>query len=420
VDSVVPSSTTHPANAAILIEGQTLDGYALVATIDDEPAILRRDERLSRYSPADDAYYVIALRLEPVPAPGQIVTVSGNACIYDADESCEQFSLVYTATEPDDVPPPPPEAWWWDGYVDVFAFEGNVDDYVAASCSGLPQRGSINVSANLGASAKAAKTEALFLHASARRRSGAKDEFQDFVQIAEPTEHVHFELDANQVGENSTTIEYCVQVELLDLAGNSSGLEEMCAPCSITRTTDSETLRCYPDNGFCGSSVDVAEKEAVCFEEPPEAGIMGDAGPASANARDAATAEPADERTPKPSRAAQGEDGDDYDSTRCGFTAGVQRQRISNGDSRWAWPRSHTDDGRGERRGSIQAAPSDFATTAHAEAERFAALRRQESLCLSHSRSRDGSPARHRRLAPLSLHVWRPSQAPHPTRGRPL
>jgi hypothetical protein len=258
VESVIPAHGTHPANAAIQLRGSVLDNYELIATIDGEAAQTIVDERLSREVEIDGGYEVLTLRLKPEPVAGQRVTLSGNACAFNPDDSCEQFSVTYEATEPDLTPPDPPEEWWWGVYFHLPP--DDLAEYWSTAASGyLAYYASIHVNAT---TATLDGQGPLFL------RAWHSKEIDSASEVADSAAEVEFTLLQSELNENVVSGDFCMKVELLDLAGNTSGVAKKCHPCSVARSTKVGYEACYPDDGVCSSTAEAHVEDPACFADP--------------------------------------------------------------------------------------------------------------------------------------------------------
>ncbi len=104
VTKTIPTTDEHPSNAAVVFFGESLTTTIATATIDGVAASLVLDDSLSH--PYDTlgppAFYVMALRLEPEPMPGQIVAIDATECCYGERNGCRPLHIEYTATEPDE------------------------------------------------------------------------------------------------------------------------------------------------------------------------------------------------------------------------------------------------------------------------------------------------------------------------------
>jgi MYXO-CTERM domain-containing protein len=100
---IVPGDGEHPSNAAVLIFGGALRPDALTATIDGIAAEIYIDTALARPDGHfANAWQLMPLRLDPQPTPGQTVAFTGNAC---GEFECGggELEITYVATEPDEA-----------------------------------------------------------------------------------------------------------------------------------------------------------------------------------------------------------------------------------------------------------------------------------------------------------------------------
>jgi len=105
--SIPDHGTTHPANAAVLLEGYDISLDAVTVTVDGAPAALIEQPPL----PWINGVFV---RIEPQPQPGQTVVIEGDFCPQPGE--CEPQQIPFTATDPDLTPPAPITAFSFDIY----------------------------------------------------------------------------------------------------------------------------------------------------------------------------------------------------------------------------------------------------------------------------------------------------------------
>jgi hypothetical protein len=107
VSSVVPADAgPYPANAAIVVRGHRLLPDQLVATVDGMPAMLVVVPELSLADTVfTEQFRTLAVRVDPMPMPGQTVTVAGDPCDIDPPQTCPALDVEYVAGPPDDAPP---------------------------------------------------------------------------------------------------------------------------------------------------------------------------------------------------------------------------------------------------------------------------------------------------------------------------
>lgn len=276
---VSPSSDTYPANAAVILQGYSLSEWELTATVDGEPVTLTVDEGLSDYPAGDWAYRILALRLEPEPLPGQTVTVSGNPCAY---ATCGDVAVSYVASEPDETPPEAPLEWWWSlrYYEPVPDEEADFVD----TCGYLRRAATIAMQGTLANVPEDGDDPVFFSvsvtpETSSLSERGRSARGYDLYAVRDTALVGSLYLFTDQVEYPVTKNEYCVRVELLDRAGNTSGVEEKCIPCDISADVDGETLQCHPEGGICADGAPAESTDAECFAAatPTEGTTGGDA-----------------------------------------------------------------------------------------------------------------------------------------------
>lgn len=101
----------YPANAAIIVQGQGISLTDAAVTVDGAPATLK-DVSTTFFA----GLGIFAVTVEPPPAAGQAVAVTGTFCM--AGSGCPPVALHYVATAADTVAPKP---------IDLVGF--NVHDY---------------------------------------------------------------------------------------------------------------------------------------------------------------------------------------------------------------------------------------------------------------------------------------------------
>jgi MYXO-CTERM domain-containing protein len=99
VSSIVPSAEEHPANAAVVLFGSGLRPDALTATVDGHAVDIVVDEGLAMPGFGSD-WSILPLRFEPSPSPGQTVSVTGTACDPAGPPTCE-VAITYVAGDAD-------------------------------------------------------------------------------------------------------------------------------------------------------------------------------------------------------------------------------------------------------------------------------------------------------------------------------
>lgn len=300
VDSVVPSDGGHPANSAILLLGWSLSATKLSATIDDAPVTVVIDEAASEWRDSDFAYSTLALRLDPEPLPGQTLSLSGDPCEYDftRGESCDGFEVTYVAEEIDEVAPVAPSQWWWDGW---FVPEAPDELLPNGSCKDMATLGDLTVSYTFGDDLVVDDSTDLLVRIWSTPESDSTAYVPAVRAIRSAADAMWLPLFIDQTRYPIAESPACIHIEVVDLAGNSSGVLESCEPCSVQ--FGSINPACYPVGGHCGESAPEHETSEGCYShpvphEPPDAatqptlpdGSERDAGSAAENEREDARA----------------------------------------------------------------------------------------------------------------------------------
>ena len=119
VFSTIPAEgQKYPGNAAVILHGQGISLTDASVTVDGQPATLK-DVSKTLF----DGLGIFAVTVEPTPAAGQAVTVTGTFCA--GGPGCPPVALHYVATAADTVAPPS---------IDLAGF--NVHDYTDFKSSG--------------------------------------------------------------------------------------------------------------------------------------------------------------------------------------------------------------------------------------------------------------------------------------------
>ena len=281
-----PSEATHPANAAIILVGGMLQPsrsrpWGLQATVDGVAVEISPDETLSYYFPPDDANVVLALRLTPEPMPGQTVRLWGDACVSYALERCP-VDLTYTATVRDDTPPPPPTGWW-----DYQPRTPWGDPWSLDSCSRYPELGSARGEIAIPMEALP-PADRVYARVTPVPRSSAYGEVSQWVGPVEAVSMtIGASVDVTQVGDPPDPTRFCIEVELVDAAGNGAGAVRLCPMCRIDRNPRwGEEDWCYPDARHCPMHLAPASPAELCTPPMADAGVGAsvDAGPDAGSA----------------------------------------------------------------------------------------------------------------------------------------
>lgn len=100
VFSTIPGEgQNYPGNAAVILQGQGISLTDASVTVDGQPAALK-DVSKTLF----DGLGLFAVTVEPTPAAGQAVVITGTFCM--AGSGCPPVALHYVATAADTVAPP--------------------------------------------------------------------------------------------------------------------------------------------------------------------------------------------------------------------------------------------------------------------------------------------------------------------------
>jgi hypothetical protein len=293
--SVTPTTGQHPANAAVVIQGYGLGTYGLSATIDDSLVELELDEELSMLSQIGAGHDTVALRLSPPPNPGQRVVISGNPSALGW-EAPGTFLVEYVADEADVTPTLPP-SWWWD----VTYYEPFDDPDLIDSCGFYPSAGQGAITVRLDEEATVDRPAFVRFSVSPETWPlGSSFQRVEFAMSQEFT--TGFTLYTDQLGEPVEETRLCVELELLDAAGNGSGRVERCLPCRMDlREQGTSGEWCRPTEHECPSEDPPETPGGSCDEpqtidaggpgepeDPPESGEQEPTPTTSEGPRDAA------------------------------------------------------------------------------------------------------------------------------------
>jgi hypothetical protein len=218
---VIPVGAEHPANAAVILRGAWLSADGIAATIDGVPVQVVIDESLSiarGITPA--GWSVLALRLEPAPAAGQSVVVSGSPCGEDP-EPCPAIEIAYVATEPD---------LSFDGLSPEFSFD--LLRYTTAWQTSCGDYGSvIRTTFDLTTGDLEGEAFVMFeIHARNYPNGITDDRVIREDASALPPFSVHY-LEPELIGDAFPLDGWCVQYDLYDAAGNPGTSIASCDAC---------------------------------------------------------------------------------------------------------------------------------------------------------------------------------------------
>ncbi|MBK8260558.1 MAG: hypothetical protein IPK80_04370 [Nannocystis sp.] len=259
----MPSSdSSYPSNAALLFWGYDISLAGVSVTIDGEAAALAP-------APFADSWATLAAVVEPAPAPGQVVVLSGDFCL---GGGCEH-TLSYTASAADLVAPIPDPAG---SFFAVF-------DHGDVQSSG----GDCLVDHDLTIYVHVALDEAAPGSAPGLTRASAGS-----VSGGSFGGRVPIPLVVSQLGGKDPT-SLCFTVEALDLAGNAAPAFELCNACyyrADDAPNDGYTIIPEPEWG----AMDLAPGGACAAAgettgDTGDTGDTGSTGDSSASSVDSAT-----------------------------------------------------------------------------------------------------------------------------------
>jgi MYXO-CTERM domain-containing protein len=266
-DTLPANGATWPANAAVALLGPGLTWDGVTATVDGAPVRLVPTPDLDFAAWPGDGFSAPApwttARLDPAPAPGAHVVVTGDACT-DGDRCA--LHLEYTAGPADEVAPPTPGGVWFD----LFAHGPVSHGEDCVSWGDAEWRVHFEVAADSGTgAAEVLRLEAVTDGMAARTLRALPFTAGAQMQVVEGR-IAHDDAGA-PLPEAS-----CVRVVAYDLAGNRASLGEVCPPCHFIADEQpreqAPPVPAYgPDNAWPGG---------VCAESAaPDAGPPADAGP---------------------------------------------------------------------------------------------------------------------------------------------
>ena len=204
---------THPANAAILLDGYGADPELLTVTVDGQAARLVRAFEIK-----DDAWWI-----EPPPSPGDQVKLEGIPC---PGGDCGPFAVEFTASEPDRTPPLAPTGAWFGIYDHVDTTEGRGD------CS---EHGSTTVFTHLADGWRDDGGSRVLVRVAVY---DARDsEPVDAFGVSRRADRVTLWSDGLK---REDAEHYCLRIRVTDLAGNAAPVVDACTPCGFK--TDPEGL----------------------------------------------------------------------------------------------------------------------------------------------------------------------------------
>jgi len=226
---------SYPANGIVLLFG---DGVALDATVtvDGAPASLVQATEFPVGFMGG-----IGARVQPEPAAGQEVVITGDFCDDAMDESfgCEDKTIRYVATAADDVAPAAPASVSFDVY-DHADFHSSGGDCQSDSDlawfvhvdADAPEAGGTPVAHLVeGFAPDATETTVMRL-----------------VFVDGATTDVTFRASASQLGGRSLGEAMCFRVSTFDAAGHQSAASDtVCAPCHLREESGDGDSSSPPD-----------------------------------------------------------------------------------------------------------------------------------------------------------------------------
>jgi hypothetical protein len=223
--STPKSGDTYPANAALFFEGYDISLDGVTVTVDGQPATLQpvTDGPISKVG-------TLVATIQPKPAPGQTVIVSGQFC---DDSFCKPTSIEFEAGAEDNTPPPSTE---------IASF--NVYDYPDFKSSGGDCQTNSDLAwfFQLTAPALAAGESPRIWtleRASDESFSDAKEIVSTFVN------GTSFGITDRELaailGDKSAPEAFCFRVKTSDASGNTGGVSSVvCKPCNYRVDTGAQ------------------------------------------------------------------------------------------------------------------------------------------------------------------------------------
>lgn len=261
--STVPADgATYPGNAALLFSGFDLSLDGVTVTVDGQPA---------QFVPAEFAagWAQIAVLVEPMPAAGQEVIVSGIFC---DPEFCGPMKMTYTAAAPD-LTAPAPDA------EQAFFTVYNHGDFVSSGgdCQGDAD---LTLYMHYFQGLPVAEEASVVMRASWPGADGMGG-FSDFMFATGEEASLSLPLTLFQLGGKDPVSEVCLTVSAIDTANNAAPPFQVCPAC-FYRKDDTEVDSSYqPEpvwsdaDAVPGSKCEVAQETTGIG---PTTGDTGDTG----------------------------------------------------------------------------------------------------------------------------------------------
>jgi MYXO-CTERM domain-containing protein len=226
--SLPESGATYPANAVVFLYGYQLALDDAEVTVDGAPAALVADTSVTAPIGA------LAVRVDPEPAPGQVVTLTGTFC--SAGSGCPEETVTYTAGPADDDAPASPGRVTFDVYdhadfvADIGACES--DSHVAwfVHFQGAPP-------------AEGGAAPVLHLVEGFRDEKLSDLAFSSHAFASEDDVTVTIRSRVETLEGADVTEAICFRVTTIDTAGNKADPTTLCRPCHFRAEpgTTSET-----------------------------------------------------------------------------------------------------------------------------------------------------------------------------------
>ncbi|MBC8069968.1 MAG: hypothetical protein IAG13_16640 [Deltaproteobacteria bacterium] len=233
----------------------------LVATVDGAPVALVVDEAHSLTMLTTQGWEILTLRLDPEPVPGQMVSIRGGVCV----GNCGQLELDYVATDLDlEIAAPTGTVEF-----DVARLNQSPFSFCGATGSFVPAR--VDVDATAFADEELALLEVVARNASA----GLERHFgMALARDGHVSPWVIF--DESALGDAFPVEGWCVDVQVVDPAGNLATIASSCDACRVALAVGDEA----PDQldyetvpgGPCDEALASSSSSAESSSSGPDAG----------------------------------------------------------------------------------------------------------------------------------------------------
>lgn len=238
--STPKSGDTYPANAALFFEGYSISLDSVTVTVDGQSATL-----LPVTTGPVSKVGTLRATIEPKPASGQAVVISGSFC---ADPGCQPVEIKFTAGAEDNDPPPATEIASYDVY-DYPDFKSSGGD--CQSDSDLAWFFDFTTTAL----APGESPRILVLERAADASfSNASEVVSTFVN---GTTFGLTDRDmAASLGGSSAPEAFCFRVSTTDAAGNVGGVSQVvCKPCNYRVESGSPPFSPAPEPAWTSADV---------------------------------------------------------------------------------------------------------------------------------------------------------------------